>query len=67
MSAAGEKVAPLCGHRFTVIYLRGNPEERLQVVRDLRLTYDGEGFVSDPYEIEPGQPAVAVCPLCKTP
>jgi hypothetical protein len=64
---SAQPVAPHCGHRFKVIYLRGNPQQRAEVAQELRLTYNGERFVSEPYEIEPGQSAVALCALCKAP
>lgn len=58
--------APHCEHAFTVVNVRGAYPVALATVEDLRRIYDGQYYVSDPYDLE-GAWVFALCRRCVGP
>ena len=48
---------------FTVVNLRGDGATAMTTVKDLRASFDGRYYVSDPYELS-GALVFALCPVC---
>lgn len=44
------KYAPNCGHDFTVVHVRGDRHAAANIVLDLRQSYEGHHYVSEPYQ-----------------
>lgn len=58
-----QSYAPYCGHRFTVVNVRGGYRVALETVEDLRTTHGGHFYVSDPYDFS-GAWVFALCSSC---